>query len=267
MKNCLDLKTWLMPLAIISFLISNINQVEAQTVRILNSNPRGGGGNGCAIKSSNQLDVYILVRNSVDADISSIKIEGLDDQVISESISDLGYNGDGYRLISYQFFLMNDLGFYTGSTNIEENQEIKYTFNFMLVGSGTGMLSSSVINPSGLNSGIPISVNSSSEYCKQSIVLRKGTTNTESEVIDVEIFPNPVRDYVSIKIKTSNISNISIDILNELGQKVSSYSIEVNSGNQQTQVQEVDMSHLAKGIYYVRLMSKEKIHTKKIVKL
>lgn len=77
---------------------------------------------------------------------------------------------------------------------------------------------------------------------------------------DFEIFPNPANDYIKISSNYTNMNPITIDIINILGEKVSSYRLV--SGN--TAI--VNIKELPQGNYVVRLMFSDVICTKKMIK-
>ena len=79
--------------------------------------------------------------------------------------------------------------------------------------------------------------------------------NSEFEIEQIVIFPNPVESYIYIK--NSNYKIYNIEILNHLGQNVKT----VISG-----FEDIDVSDLASGIYTLKLISENNTEFKKIIK-
>ena len=75
----------------------------------------------------------------------------------------------------------------------------------------------------------------------------------------IDMYPNPASDKLYIKLYKD--SDFTIEIINDCGQLVSSYSI--NEENQETI--SINTAHLANGIYAIRVVNKMKSMVKKIV--
>jgi len=83
-------------------------------------------------------------------------------------------------------------------------------------------------------------------------------SNGEQEESNVELFPNPVKDI--LKIKLPNASTGNIVIFNVLGENVL-------SGDFSSRTMQIDLSKLKSGIYLVRIQTENQSTIKKIVKL
>ena len=83
-----------------------------------------------------------------------------------------------------------------------------------------------------------------------------GTTNIDNIENIISIYPNPVSN--SLTINTKNI--VSIQIINITGKTINS----INTTNNSTTI---DLSSLAKGTYFVKILTKNSCYTKKIIKL
>ncbi|HET8810006.1 MAG TPA: T9SS type A sorting domain-containing protein [Flavobacteriaceae bacterium] len=78
-----------------------------------------------------------------------------------------------------------------------------------------------------------------------------------NEAIAFSIYPNPVADMLTFKTKSS-FGNYRIEILSLTGQKVKTFS--------QTQNHQINISDLASGIYFVKVISKGISGVQKIIK-
>ena len=83
-------------------------------------------------------------------------------------------------------------------------------------------------------------------------------SNGEQEESNVELFPNPVKDI--LKIKLPNASTGNIVIFNVLGENVL-------SGDLSSRTMQIDLSELKSGVYLVRIQTENQSTIKKIVKL
>ena len=72
-----------------------------------------------------------------------------------------------------------------------------------------------------------------------------------------EVYPNPAKDQINIKIK-DNSSILSVNIYNNLGQKVLMITYPKKN---------IDISDLEKGIYYIKIKTDSTVETKKIIKI
>ena len=77
------------------------------------------------------------------------------------------------------------------------------------------------------------------------------------------VFPNPVSNgELFISNANSFTGRMTIEIINVLGQSVNTFSLENQSG---TESKKINVSDLTKGIYYLRISSKEVTKTQKII--
>jgi hypothetical protein len=83
--------------------------------------------------------------------------------------------------------------------------------------------------------------------------------NAEStEIFDIRMYPNPVKDNLVIRTNASN-ENLFVQIFNSLGQRV--HSIRLSNP-----VCTISLKGLSKGMYYVQIRSTKGVMTKKIIK-
>jgi len=87
---------------------------------------------------------------------------------------------------------------------------------------------------------------------------------TADETMGVNIYPNPFINNVNFEMINMNGGQVNISVMNYLGQEVAKFN--VNAGNSNTFTQNVDLSNLKNGVYFLRVESNEGIETHKIVK-
>ena len=88
------------------------------------------------------------------------------------------------------------------------------------------------------------------------------TIETINRFSEVKLFPNPVRDNLSINIVADNIDYLDLTLQNELGQVVKKWNSLVQS-NRHTEI--VDLSSLAKGVYFISISSGDIYHIEKLI--
>ncbi len=90
------------------------------------------------------------------------------------------------------------------------------------------------------------------------------TNNLSKEMFDLTVFPNPVRDNLTIGVNMNKIANANVVIYDELGRKVGNeYKQKLYFG---TNTIELDIIDLKSGIYFVSLYIDGNIMTKQIIK-
>jgi hypothetical protein len=78
-----------------------------------------------------------------------------------------------------------------------------------------------------------------------------------------QVYPNPTTDMLYINVPDSSIAQLNISIHNTAGQRVMMRDIAVSN----TYKAEINIAHLAKGVYYLRVQHGIKRFTTKVVKL
>lgn len=81
--------------------------------------------------------------------------------------------------------------------------------------------------------------------------------NKNIEISKVNIYPNPVKDFINIHL--GNFENSSIEIINITGQVT--YRKELNE-----KISQIDVSDYPEGVYFIRITGEDFTTTKKIVK-
>jgi hypothetical protein len=82
--------------------------------------------------------------------------------------------------------------------------------------------------------------------------------DNKSFAIDFKVYPNPVHDYITIKI-SGELQRSTVDILSIQGKVVKSFSLNNNQNH-------LDVRNLSSGVYLVRIQTGESYSIKKIVK-
>lgn len=95
-------------------------------------------------------------------------------------------------------------------------------------------------------------------------VVCTGTNGEESVILDeksLTIFPNPVKDLLTLQLKENPKEIQKVEILNNLGQII--YSNE-KSGFENQRF-EINTAEFSSGIYYINVLSKEKLYVSKFI--
>jgi len=122
------------------------------------------------------------------------------------------------------------------------------------------------------NSGIVITTNSEQyidpivQYLFDHAAIITGIpVSSENETLLVNVYPNPVKDQLSIDFKLESESDVIIEICNVSGKRIKAISGQsIASGSQHF---ELKMQDLPPGIYFLRLQAGNEVVTKKVVKL
>ena len=91
-----------------------------------------------------------------------------------------------------------------------------------------------------------------------------GLANNNSESFSIIVFPNPFNTHTSINLQLYEAGELSIEILNTLGQNV---KVITDKHIYQKGNYEYSIDFLAKGVYFIKVNYNEKIHTFKLISL
>jgi hypothetical protein len=91
----------------------------------------------------------------------------------------------------------------------------------------------------------------------QGTSVEKNTINNQ-----VNIYPNPARDYLFIEINNDAEGTARISVLNMVGQEVVSESMQLGAGNN---LKQINTSLLSNGVYFIKINNNGSIITRKMV--
>lgn len=101
--------------------------------------------------------------------------------------------------------------------------------------------------------------NSCSNSANQSVVVSLCTGIEELNASNVLVYPNPAKDAVNVSIDGVSIDNATIELYDAIGKLVTSEKVN-------TSVTTISVSHLAKGMYTIRIMMNGKQTVRRIIK-
>lgn len=78
----------------------------------------------------------------------------------------------------------------------------------------------------------------------------------------VNIYPNPAKDYIFIEINNETLGNAGVSVMNMVGQEVIHESIDLTSG---ITTKQLNTSRLSNGIYFIKVNNNGNIITRKVV--
>jgi len=244
---------WLMPLMVVAFLMGNVTNTAAQSVKVLNSNPdKGGGGFGCLWGHSNAVSIYVEIPFNRTFNVDLIKVNGLTGQVSSMSMVKLPPNPNGRpgaELWQIDLTLSNNLSYYANSSN---NVVFEVTLTHGVSGEG---------GPT-LNQTETFNVT----FCLKQTGIQRENLELESPVSIEGISPNPTKDKITLNLSVSMESELSIELVNGIGEKIRTINKSENLAKGEY-LKEIDISDLAKGVYYLVISTEYGVQTEKILKL
>ena len=100
--------------------------------------------------------------------------------------------------------------------------------------------------------------------------LENAVLNCNSDILSLEddnekplvtIYPNPSSDFATVDINPTEKSNVSIEVINSLGQIVFFVQNEMSSGNNKI---EIPVEMMSSGVYHVSINIGDKIVTEKL---
>ncbi len=96
-----------------------------------------------------------------------------------------------------------------------------------------------------------------------SVGIAESTIQESQNLANLNVFPNPTENLVSIEFELTETKDVSIEIKNVLGQTIKTISNSFTTGNNKI---EIDVSKFSSGIYFVQIQSENKITSKKFIK-
>ena len=84
-----------------------------------------------------------------------------------------------------------------------------------------------------------------------------------SENAQITVYPNPTSDLISLELNSSKEDNFTLDLMNATGELIASTNLSHFSG---TVIKKFDLRGMANGIYFIEIISNDKVFTKKVMK-
>lgn len=258
MKNCINFKFLLISSLTVVLLMSNVIHSDAQVIRVAKSDPdidRDPYSLECVDPNSNELTFHVITELPIIYDINIISVESAGSQDFPVKIHQIFigmYNGEYVWEVKYSF--NHNLGNYSNSSGQFE-MEVEVDFgieapgtNFVIGGSETFHVLF--------------------DYCVGTIgwFLPRKSIDADTEDLVNKIYPNPAKDELTIEIQSEKRQQISIQLLNQLGEVIKVVSLE-HEGMGSIISQVLDISEMSSGIYYLSVSTQDKVYTEKIVKL
>jgi hypothetical protein len=102
------------------------------------------------------------------------------------------------------------------------------------------------------------SISSNNLQLRPSIVLASEEENTIAGLI---LYPNPVEETVALRLGSQVRGKVKVSMLNMTGQLVLQQDLDTSQ-----QVYEIDVRHIASGVYFLQLIAEEKVFIKRLIK-
>jgi hypothetical protein len=91
----------------------------------------------------------------------------------------------------------------------------------------------------------------------------KTTIDTQSFTID-KVYPNPVKDYITVDLTANTPGNIEVSLINILGTEVKKWTeFSLNQGDQKVKL---DLSEFKSGVYILKVTKQEQVKTQVLKK-
>ncbi len=209
--------------------------------------------------------------DNLDSDVLGISITGI---VVTTTTVNLSFDGGLNNAITLASAI--EFTAYRKNTTAELNWKISTAINevkeFVVERSANGSSYSVIATVSSTNAStykqIDLQPNAGINYYRIKIIYQSGAVKySDIRVLNfnskaaISVFPNPVTDIINIQLPDSwQGKALSIDLINQAGQVVNS-----KSTKQASQVERLDVSQLAAGIYLLRIQdSNGNVQTNKI---
>jgi len=131
-----------------------------------------------------------------------------------------------------------------GSTSTLENPEFTFPFD------GTYPIKLTVTNQCG------------ESEVTNNITFYINSINPTRLLLEIEIFPNPVSHFINLGFKNAQYKNYTLTLYNTLGQSVFSKQLNFHGENTIS----LDLSDIAKGMYFLHLQNEDKSVVRSVVK-
>jgi hypothetical protein len=97
----------------------------------------------------------------------------------------------------------------------------------------------------------------------QKLALADKTIDNQSFTID-KVYPNPVKDYITVDLTANTPGNIEVSLINILGTEVKKWTeFSLNQGDQKVKL---DLSEFKSGVYILKVTKQEQVKTQVLKK-
>ncbi|MBA3683308.1 MAG: T9SS type A sorting domain-containing protein [Bacteroidetes bacterium] len=174
---------------------------------------------------------------------------------VSDSIMEISPTGEILKQLPFSYncynaygsFILNDVYYvaFGSSNSLSPNKLLPMTFisNIVTTGNFINMPANNYTDLASCNAGYPIGV-------------KKNNTNITDKI---KFYPTPTSDKIKVEFENEDLKESKLDIINSLGQIV--YTL-----NNPDQKQEIDLSFLASGVYYLVVQNRTEQKAVKLIK-
>ncbi|MBT3303270.1 MAG: DUF5011 domain-containing protein [Bacteroidetes bacterium] len=206
-------------------------------------------------ETPNQLGNYIIFYKVTDASGNVSDILGRVIKVVDSHAPELALKGSPYKIIEKwdALGIYNEEG-YTLKDAYYDNSVITVTTddNVDLNFEGLYHVCYQAKDPSG---------NMTPQICRLVRVIYQNTSIDDNTETKVAVYPNPTNGRFVVELEVANGSNVSVSILNLLGEEVKVVSRNATAQDQY----EIDLSDFANGVYLVKVQTGDNSILKRIV--
>ena len=93
----------------------------------------------------------------------------------------------------------------------------------------------------------------------------KGLNAGNTLITGVSAFPNPFSDVLNVQYTLTKTSDVRIEVINSLGQKIAEQKLDDQAAGQYTQILNAESLHMIQGLYTIRIIIGEEIATVKAI--
>lgn len=233
---------------------------NAMDPNIKSVNPPGLGTDGLVIFSQDHFDYTIQFQNTGTSAAQNIYIlDTISDKLDINSFEVLAASH------SYQIEILNGniLKFKFNNIQLPDsntNEPASHGFiSYRIKQKASNQIGDIILNTAAIyfDFNLPVFTNTT----KNTLAIPEGI-NTISTFDNIQIYPNPTQDIISISLQSKMKSNYTFDVLNTLGQVLKSHSIKNKIGLIETHF---SLSRFAKGIYFIRIANGNSFVMRKVM--
>lgn len=186
----------------------------------------------------------------------AISVEQTDNAAV---LNGLNWNGGFYEYPKFPYTVSNNNTYYHYAMNHGFNTEGSIPFFVMICPNVTDPEMSTIIKQDvGYGAGMFNSYQTALDQCPTATM---DVIELSQEEINFNVYPNPSNSVVNVEFELKNQNDVTVSIMNTVGQTVASNNLGKVSGVQTTQL---DVSSLESGMYIVRIKTANGEQTKRI---